>query len=313
MISLTLILRKTKIAYEVKKGGVKINHLMFMDHLKLFAKNENQIDSLVKTVRVFSDNIKMGFTMKRGKIARSEGMPMPDGKTMMNIEENGYKYFGILQADDVKHDEMKDQIRKEYVKRIRKILKSKLNRGNIISAINSSAIAVVRYGGGIIKWTKMELEELDWKTRKLLTMYGAHHPKADVDRLYMKRADGGRGLIGVEDCVRMEVDSLEKYLSASNERVLKEVSQSGTIENKKKRKSKEDVKKEHTGKQEGKGLHGQFRKATENVKGEGSWDWLKKGYLKKETESTIIAAQDQALCTRNVRKNVYGEGTDSKC
>ena len=42
-------------------------------------------------------------------------------------------------------------------------------------------------------------------------------------------------------------------------------------------------------------------------------DWLKKGYLKKETESTIIAAQDQALCTRNMRKTVYGENVDSTC
>ena len=34
--------------------------------------------------------------------------------------------------------------------------------------------------------------------------------------------------------------------------------------------------------------------------------------MKKETESTIIAAQDKALCTRNMRKNVYGEDIDSK-
>ena len=220
----TMILRRTKIAYEVKKGGVKVNHLMFMDHLKLFAKNENQIDSLVNKVRLFSNDIKIEFgmskcgvlTVKHGKVARSEGMSMPDGKTIMTIEENGYKYIGILEADDMKHDEMKDQIRKEYVRRIRKILKSKLNVGNIISAINSRAFAVARYGGGIIRWTKRELEELDRKTRKLLTMYGAHHPTADVDRLYMKKADGGRGLTVVEDCVRMEVDSLEKYLSTSN-------------------------------------------------------------------------------------------------
>ena len=34
-----------------------------------------------------------------------------------------------------------------------------------------------------------------------MSMYGAQHPKADVDRLYLKRCDGGSGLIGVEDCV----------------------------------------------------------------------------------------------------------------
>ena len=39
MIPLSLILRKTTIAYEVKKGGVKVNNLMFKDDLKLLAKN----------------------------------------------------------------------------------------------------------------------------------------------------------------------------------------------------------------------------------------------------------------------------------
>ena len=73
--------------------------------------------------------------------------------------------------------------------------------------------------------------------------------------------------------------------------------------------SAEEVKKKYIKsikKYERKLLHGQFRKATEEVRSKRSWDWLKKGYLKKETESTIVAAQDQALCTRNLRnaKNV---------
>ena len=53
MIPLTLMLRQTKASYELKKGGKKINYLLFMDDLKLFAKNEDQIDSLVNTVRMF--------------------------------------------------------------------------------------------------------------------------------------------------------------------------------------------------------------------------------------------------------------------
>ena len=40
---------------------------------------------------------------------------------------------------------------------------------------------------------------------------------------------------------------------------------------------------------------------------------MKKVYLKKETESTIVAAQDQALCTRNLRNEVYGENVQSIC
>ena len=172
MIPLTLVLRQTKASYELKKGGKKINHLLFMDDLKLFTKNGDQIDKLVNTVRIFSEAIKMEFglpkcgvlIMKRGKVVKSEGISMPDGKMMKNIEEGGYKYLGILEADGVKHEEMKDQIKKEYIRRVRNILKSKLNGGNIILAINSRAVSIVRYGAGIISWTKMELEELDRRT-----------------------------------------------------------------------------------------------------------------------------------------------------
>ena len=85
------------------------------------------------------------------------------------------------------------------------------------------------------------------------------------------------------------------------------------IVNNKCRTSKVEVHKEHREKYEGKPLHGQFRKATEEVRSKRSWDWLKKGCLKKETESNIMAAQDQALCTRNLRNAVYGENVEPIC
>ena len=69
----------------------------------------------------------------------------------------------------------------------------------------------------------MELEELDREIRTLMTMYGAHHPNADVDRLHLQRCEGETGLMGLEDCVQVEVHSHEKYLSTSKENILKEV------------------------------------------------------------------------------------------
>ena len=55
---LTLVLRQTKKSYKVKMEGKRINHSLFMDDANLFAKNEDQIDSLVNTVRIFSEDIK---------------------------------------------------------------------------------------------------------------------------------------------------------------------------------------------------------------------------------------------------------------
>ena len=74
-------------------------------------------------------------------------------RSLNSDEEEGYKYLGVLEADDIKHVEMKEKIQKEYFRRVRKILKSKLNGGNTIKAINSRAVSVVRYGAGIIYWT----------------------------------------------------------------------------------------------------------------------------------------------------------------
>ena len=65
-------------------------------------------------------------------------------------------------------------------------------------------MAIFRYGAGILYWEEIELKELDRNSRKTMTKYGALHPKSDVDRLYMKRKEGGRGLMSVEWCAKVE-------------------------------------------------------------------------------------------------------------
>ena len=73
MIPLILVLRQTKAAYEVKKGGKKINHLLFMDDLKLLLKNEDQMYIMVKTVRIFSEDIKMELWLERWNLKNQIG------------------------------------------------------------------------------------------------------------------------------------------------------------------------------------------------------------------------------------------------
>ena len=89
--------------------------------------------------------------------------------------------------------------------------------------------------------------------------------------------------------MEVEVRSLEKYLSTSNKKILKEVNRSRKIENNKYGRSKEEIHKKHREKYEGQPLHGQFRKITEGVRGKRSWDWLKKVYLKKETLAHVVS------------------------
>ena len=317
IIPLTLILRKTKAKY-LLSDKTTINHLLFMDDLKLFGKSREQIDSLVKTVFMFSQDIGMEFgikkcgmlVLKRGKVDKetSFSINLPDGKILETIEEEGYRYLGVLEYDKVKEKEMKDQFVKEYRRRTRIILKSKLNGKNKIKAINSWGVAVLRYGAGIINWKNDKLKELDRKTRKMLTMYKVFHPKSDVDRLYISRRKGGRGLMNCEDVIRSEENNLGWYLQNSEDIILQTAKNAGVIDYQS-AVPKDELRKRNTEKRiekwVGKQMYGQFiRNKDTNINEEYSWNWIVKSDLKSTTEALIFAAQEQALRTNYVKFHI---------
>ena len=43
------------------------------------------------------------LVMKRGKLVLCDGIEMPDGNIIREVEETGYKYLGVLEADHLKH------------------------------------------------------------------------------------------------------------------------------------------------------------------------------------------------------------------
>ena len=88
---------------------------------------------LVNAVRVFSNDICMQFgvskcgvlVMKRGKMCKCKGIATPSGELIKEIDtEGGYKYLGVLEADTIKDKQMKDNLKGEYARRVRNILKS---------------------------------------------------------------------------------------------------------------------------------------------------------------------------------------------
>ena len=81
-------------------------------------------------------------------------MTFLDGQTMKKIENYGYKCLGNVQLDRVKEQEMREQFTKEYMRRLRRILKSQLNCKNKIKAINSYVVTLSRYGAGIVGWSE---------------------------------------------------------------------------------------------------------------------------------------------------------------
>ena len=166
LIPLSLILRKAKAAYEFSESKEKTNHFLFMDDLKLYSQSEKGLDLLVQTVCVFSEDIGMEFGIEKcamlvtekGKIVKSVGIKFSDGKAIKLFQEGeSYKYLGILEADKFLDEKMKLSVSKEYIRRIRKVLKSKLNGGNLVHRLNTWAVSLLRYSAAFAGRTKSKL------------------------------------------------------------------------------------------------------------------------------------------------------------
>ena len=60
-------------------------------------------------------------------------------------------------------------------------------------------------------------------------------------------------------------------------------------------------------------LHGQYLRQTKEVRSDQRWTWLRNGDLKRETESLIVAAQNQSIRTNLVKERLDKSQGDSLC
>ena len=86
MMPLHLILRKYTAGYKLSRSQEKINHLLHMNDIKLFAKNEKELETLIHAVRNIQSGYRNGIrhkkcamlVMKSGKQRMTDGMELPN-------------------------------------------------------------------------------------------------------------------------------------------------------------------------------------------------------------------------------------------
>jgi hypothetical protein len=141
----------------------------------------------------------------------SHNLVIDNNRAIKELEKGKtHKYLWIEEREGI-HQQIKDRLKQKYNRRLRIILKSELNARNKITEIGALAVPVLRYSFGIINWRLEEIKQIDRKIIKMLTMYKMHHPKVDMDRLYVKGKKGGRGLVQVEAVYKTEVIHIAEY------------------------------------------------------------------------------------------------------
>ena len=185
---------------------MNLTHLMCMDDNKLFAQNDNWLQSLVDTVRKFSDDIGMqlGFqkcaklSVKRGKLTLTGPLPTLGIEISELDYGQTYRYLGFPEAGGIDHTTKKSIITSKLHRCLKLIWGSLLCGQFKVWATNSFCILMLSYGFGIVDWTKAEINQFDITIHKTLTDAKSHHPHSAIERLYLPRKLGGRGLLSIE-------------------------------------------------------------------------------------------------------------------
>ena len=134
-----------------------------------------------------------------------------------------------------------------------------------------------------------------------MTMYKALHPRDDVDSLYIyiSRKEEGRGLASIEDSVDASIQQLEDDIGKHKRGLITAI-----------RKDTENTIDDRITITREKQLYGRFKRL---ISDEKTWTWLRKGNLKGETESFLIAVQDNAIRTNHIKPRIDKTQQNSKC
>ena len=130
-----------------------------------------------------------------------------------------------------------------------------------------------------------------------MTMHKALNPRDDVDRLYAPRKEGGRGLASIKDSVDTSIKRLEHNIEKHEKGLITAIRNNtdNTIDNRMTKTRKQ--------KWEGKQLHARFKRLI-NISHDKTWTWLRKGNFKRETEALLMAAQNNAVRTNDIKMRI---------
>jgi hypothetical protein len=153
LIPLTHELNIADCGYQVHGAERKINHLLYMDDLKLLSRSEEELENEINIVKASIKDINMNFGFEKcAKICLKKGRVQRKTYTESTFETDikeldpriAYKYLGIEESHDIEHKNEKEKFMKEYLRRLRLVLHTELSAKYKIQASGALALPVLR-------------------------------------------------------------------------------------------------------------------------------------------------------------------------
>ena len=184
-----------KVNIEIEELSYSTNHLLFIDDLKLFSRNEEGAISLLTESQKFFKNV--GLEINRDKSATNAETCKSIAAEISTRE--GYKYLGITEnAQNETSPVTWERVKEEMYTRAEKLCQTKLNGKNMVRAINEYALSLINYYVGVLKIEPEEYQKVDKDIRQILIKFDIHKQPACKQRLYLSRDEMGRGFQNIE-------------------------------------------------------------------------------------------------------------------
>ena len=129
------------------------------------------METLIHAVRIYSQDVGMKFGIEKCAMLemKSDKEHLKDGMELQNQEKklersekrkrtNTWGYWKLKPSNKLRWK----KIKKEYLRKTRKLLKTKLYNWNLL---------LIRYSGLLLKGTGEELKQMDQRIRKLMPMH----------------------------------------------------------------------------------------------------------------------------------------------
>ena len=293
----------------MNEQGQTINHLIFIDDIKLLANdNETLVELCEMTDNCLSQ---MSLTINQQKSASNIDDPRTFGEKLDDVQ--GYKYLGILEdSRSAIKPENKEKIKTKIIDRITKLCATKLNARNLFHAINEFAISTINYYVGVINYEPNEFEDLDKAIRGVLAEHNVTRKASNMERLYMSRSELGRGLQNIKDKSELMLLNLHEHLSQNSstrpiieiERALKShfgliveyLTSKYQLTETTTKQVRQAQARDRIEKIKQKRMHGVlFENEERHVDTQNSSLWLKKGNISPQEEGMLCKLQDRNL------------------
>lgn len=183
-----------------------LNHLFYMDDLKLYARNQVTLDKMLDSVKKMSNSI--GFQLNMRKCAKASIGNVSSGDIPWVNVNDAYKYLGVEQRIIADESKAWDRIAADMVKKIRLVLEPNLTVTATVKGLNTTVTPVAKYlfsnllvsDEGFVT-TRNRARQFDILCRKILVEYNFRNAISNVGRLYLSCDKGGLGLKSIEEAL----------------------------------------------------------------------------------------------------------------